>query len=390
MTLSPHYTSKNFQVFKSKSTLLKDNPWTTFTGCYSKVHDLINDLCVREIQRENIFIMNDIVLEHSDSKRRYLSMQKMQPFKCVTGDKIDYCPYGLYRDLLTPVHHHDNNDLLKRTRSIFSFHLKDSYYFFKSELIHFKLLKVLELRQKEIDNFPVQILSLIWLRYLSLQCYENLNIPPEICRLWNLHTSSANLGINEVIMGIQNVKELGIRGYGIYSNGHLNNLVHLQQLETLSLIYCFSGFFPTMIKKLKMERTLLSWSNMDIIAELPNLEVLKLMCNACYGEEWHPNVRGFTRLKLLLIEDSPLKYWKATDDNFPVLELLVLKECRYLKEIPTEFAEIHTLQLIELTRCLPELGESAARIQEEQQDLGNNPEDVCISNPFGIRRLDLV
>ncbi|PHT52311.1 hypothetical protein CQW23_06773 [Capsicum baccatum] len=169
-------------------------------------------------------------------------------------------------------------------------------------------------------------------------------------------------------MGIQNVKELGIRGYGIYSNGHLNNLVHLQQLETLSLIYCFSGFFPTMIKKLKMERTLLSWSYMDIIAELPNLEVLKLMCNACYGEEWHPNVRGFTRLKLLLIEDSPLKY---------------------LKEIPTEFAEIHTQQLIELTRCLPELGESSARIQEEQQDLGNNPVDVRISNPWKPRALKL-
>ncbi|PHT52590.1 hypothetical protein CQW23_07052 [Capsicum baccatum] len=412
----------------------KSQDGTKIRSCM--VHDLIYDLCVREIQRENIFIMNDIVLEYSDSKRRYLSMQKMQPFKRVTGDKIDYCPYGLCRALLTPVHHHDNNDLLKRTRSIFSFHLKDSYYFFKSELIHFKLLKVLELRHKEIDNFPVQILSLIWLRYLSLQCSRNLNIPPEICRLWNLQTfivkgsfvtcpvqtwglmqlrhlklpefylpnppnvsadKGSHMGFSniqtisylspccctkEVIMGIQNVKELGIRGYGIYSNGHLNNLVHLQQLETLNLIYCFSGFFPTTLKKLKMVRTLLSWSYMDIIAELPNLEELKLIDDACYGEEWHPNVRGFTRLKLLLIEDSPLKYWKTTDDNFPVLELLVLKECRYLKEIPTEFAEIHTLQLIELTRCLPELGESAARIQEEQQDLGNNPVDVRISDPF--------
>ncbi|PHT52589.1 hypothetical protein CQW23_07051, partial [Capsicum baccatum] len=65
-----------------------------------KVHDLIYDLCVREIQRENIFIMNDIVLGASDSGCRYLSMQKMQPFKCVTSDKIDYCPYGLYRALL--------------------------------------------------------------------------------------------------------------------------------------------------------------------------------------------------------------------------------------------------------------------------------------------------
>ncbi|KAM3327615.1 hypothetical protein P3S68_033862 [Capsicum galapagoense] len=43
---------------------------------------------------------------------------------------------------------------------------------------------------------------------------------------------------------------------------------------------------------------------------------------------------------------------------------------------------IPTLQLIELTRCLPKLGESAARIQQEQQDLGNNPVDVRISEPL--------
>ncbi|PHT61873.1 hypothetical protein T459_34290 [Capsicum annuum] len=41
----------------------------------------------------------------SYSERRYLTMQKMQPFKRVTGDKIGYCPHGLYRALLTPVHH---------------------------------------------------------------------------------------------------------------------------------------------------------------------------------------------------------------------------------------------------------------------------------------------
>ncbi|PHT73428.1 hypothetical protein T459_24213 [Capsicum annuum] len=69
-----------------------------------KVHDLIYDLCVREIQRENIFIMNDIVLDKSDSERRYLIMHKMQPFKRVTGYEIDYCPHGLYGALLTPVH----------------------------------------------------------------------------------------------------------------------------------------------------------------------------------------------------------------------------------------------------------------------------------------------
>ncbi|PHT26470.1 hypothetical protein CQW23_33917 [Capsicum baccatum] len=200
-----------------------------------KVHDLIYELCMREIQRENIFIMNDIALGVAECGN--LSMQKMQPFKRVTGDKIECRLYGLYRALLTPIHRqlrgHDNNDLLERTHSIFSFHLKYSYFIVKSELIHFKLLRVLELRNIDMDHFPVQILSLIWLRYLSLQCSRNLNIQtisylyPRCCT-------------NEVILGIQNVKEIGIFGNEIRSNGLLNSLVHLQQLETLSLIYCSS------------------------------------------------------------------------------------------------------------------------------------------------------
>ncbi|PHU08314.1 hypothetical protein BC332_24803 [Capsicum chinense] len=343
--------------------------------------------------------MNDIVLDTSDS-RRYLSMQKMQPFKRVTHDEIDYCPYGLYRALLTPVHRrlrdHDNNNLLKRTRSIFSFHLKDSYYIFKSELIHFKLLKVLELRHNEIDNFPVQILSLIWLRLWNLQTFivhgpmlSVITFPEEIWGLMQLrhlklpriylpdcpsgsvdkgrHMDFSNLQTisylssrcctKEVIMGIQNVKKLRIRRDAT-SSGPLNNLVHLHQLETLNFTDYLSGLlpasakaFPATLKKLKLKETGLSWSYLDIIAELPDLEVLKLMDNACLGNEWYPNVRGFTRLKVLLIKRNDLKYWKATDDNFPVLERLMIRSCYYLKEIPIEFAEIHTLQLIELRRA---------------------------------------
>ncbi|KAM3321257.1 hypothetical protein P3S67_008459 [Capsicum chacoense] len=442
----------------------KSQDGTKIRSCM--VHDLIYDLCVREIQRENIFIMNDIVLDYPNSECQSLSMQKLQPFKRVSGDEIDYCRYGLYRAgdeidycryglyraLLTPVHRqlrdHDNNDLLKRTRSIFSFPLNDSIYGLKLELSHFKLLKVLDVSHVRIDNFPVQILSLIWLRYLSLLCRGN--IPPEICRLWNLQTfivqrqnavnawflsdfitfpeeiwglmqlrhlklpefylpnppsvsadNGSHMGFSniqtisymsprcctkEVIVRIQNVKELGLSAYQIDSDGPLNSLVDLQQLETLSLTYHFGGFwpasakaFPATLKKLKLKSTHLSWSYLDIIAEMPNLEVLKLKDYACCGEEWHPNVKGFTRLKLLLIELNDLKYWKATDNNFPVLERLVLKECCYLKEIPIEFAEIHSLQLIELTSCPPGLGESAAQIQQEQEELGNNPVNVRVS-----------
>ncbi|XP_047259083.1 putative late blight resistance protein homolog R1B-14 [Capsicum annuum] len=319
----------------------------------------------------------------------------------------------------------------------------------QSQLIPFKLLRVLDLSDVRIDVFPVEIPSLIWLRYLSLRCRENLDIPPEICRLWNLQTFIVQgpirsvITINfpeeiwglkqlrhlkvskfylpkpptvssdkgsyagfsniqtasylsscrkEVILGIQNVKKLGITKNYLWNYELLNNLVYLQQLEILSLI-CVSyshvsliipsaKAFPATLKKLKLYRTHLDWSYLDNITELPNLEVLKLMDDACDGVEWHPTVRGFTRLKFLLIENNDLKYWKATDDNFPVLERLVLSNLYYLEEIPIEFADIHTLQLIELTMCLPELGKSAAQIQQEQEDLGNNPVDVRISHPY--------
>ncbi|PHT52010.1 hypothetical protein CQW23_06472 [Capsicum baccatum] len=185
---------------------------------------------------------------------------------------------------------------------------KDAYlYILKSELIHFKLVKVLEFRNMEIDNSPVQILSLIWLGYLALLCRKKVDIPPEICRLWNLQTfivkvkalgffklANCFLLVSTLLheggyYGTQNVKELGICGYyetdsnSIRDTGLLNNLVHLQQLETLSFILCFNLLpaiakaLPATLKKLKLEGTFLSWSYLDIIAELPNLEVLKLM-----------------------------------------------------------------------------------------------------------------
>ncbi|PHU11005.1 hypothetical protein BC332_17935 [Capsicum chinense] len=250
---------------------------------------------------------------------------------------------------------------------------------------------------------PEEIWGLMQLSHLKLPKFYLPN-PPSISADKGSHMGFSNIQTisylsldcctNEVIMGIQNVKELGISAYEIDSDGLLNNLVHLQQLETLSLTYCFSGLlpasaksFPATLKKLKLEATYLHWSYLDIIAELPNLEVLKLMVDACCGEKWYPNVRGFTRLKDLLIEYNDVKYWKATNDNFPVLKRLELKECTNLKEIPIEFADIQTLQLIELTMFLPKLGESAARIQKEQEELGNDPVNVRISDPY-VRRYD--
>ncbi|KAF3672184.1 putative polygalacturonase QRT2-like [Capsicum annuum] len=286
------------------------------------------------------------------------------------------------------------------------------------DLIDRCLVLVSKKSRDETEIRSYKILSLIWLRYLALRCIVNLDIPPEICRLWNLQTfivkgfrqsvitfpeeiwgltqlRHLKVGIHfylpnppsrsvehegfsnvktlsflsphcftvEGISGIHYVKKLGIHGDGndyggVQNSGLFNNLVHLHQLETLSLkgtSIWSSGIlpasissakaFPATLKKLKLERTFLSWLYLDIIAEMPNLE-------------------------------------KDTNDNFPVLERLMIRSCHHLKEMPIEFADINTLQLIQLKWCLPELGKSAAHIQKEQEDLGNNPVDVRISDPF--------
>ncbi|PHT52039.1 hypothetical protein CQW23_06501 [Capsicum baccatum] len=165
-----------------------------------------------------------------------------------------------------------------------------------------------------------------------------------------------------------------------------------EQLETLSFHHlpASAKAFPATLKKLKLRLTALRWSYLDIIAELPNLEVLKLMPYACLGNEWYPNVKGFTRLKLLLMKDNYLKYWKATNNNFPVFERLVLKECHnlyflHLEEIPIEFTDIYSLQLIELQNCSAKLVASARRVQEELESLGSKVVDVLSYNDPGLK-----
>lgn len=114
---------------------------------------------------------------------------------------------------------------------------------------------------------------------------------------------------------------------------------------------------------------------MNFLRTLPNLEVLKLKDHAFHGQIWKLSDEeedGFSRLKFLLLEDMNLKQWEATSYHFPSLEHLVLTACYYLGQIPFNFAEIQTLQLMELHKCQLSVIASAEQIQKEQQSLGND------------------
>nr|GLL25311.1 putative late blight resistance protein homolog R1B-16 [Ipomoea trifida] len=138
-----------------------------------------------------------------------------------------------------------------------------------------------------------------------------------------------------------------------------------------------TSFLPN-LKKLIYFLTSLAWSDMRLIGMLPNLEVLKLI-NAIASEDtmWEPSEEGFRQLKRLVIVDTYLERWNAVGDNFPVLECLELRNCYSLQEIPSGFAEITTLALIQLNWCQDSVLASAKLIQEEQYNNYGNALLVC-------------
>ncbi|XP_031097812.1 putative disease resistance RPP13-like protein 3 [Ipomoea triloba] len=163
------------------------------------------------------------------------------------------------------------------------------------------------------------------------------------------------------------------------------SLVYLYKVEALvidaelgefSTIYSMGmlsleKFWPN-LKELKLSNTNLKWKDIDVVGKLSKLEDLRLLTCAVKDQIWKPKDGGFRGLKFLMIHWSPLQYWEATSDHFPVLEKLDLGHTK-LKEIPSDFAGITTLKSITLSYCLEySLISSAERIQKEQQDSGND------------------
>ncbi|XP_075519560.1 putative late blight resistance protein homolog R1A-3 [Primulina tabacum] len=186
-----------------------------------------------------------------------------------------------------------------------------------------------------------------------------------------------------VLERIPNLKKLKINwedGSTYYN--HLNNLAHLQELESLSCtcsgeILLGNRAFPDSIKKLTLNGCGLRWEDMSIIGSLPNLEVLKLY-GTMYGEDWNTVEGEFLNLKFLLLWSLDLCHWEAESSHFPRLESLIISYCQKLEEIPFGIGEIPTLKLIQLHHCGEKASLSAEQIQEEQQSLGNEDLQVRV------------
>ncbi|KAH0714404.1 hypothetical protein KY284_007309 [Solanum tuberosum] len=378
-----------------------------------KIHDLLRQLCLSEAHTENVVhVMNGNVLKAIDDQRRMILLSKDE-------EKHDYRMQhssGIIRTFISM-----QLDFPVRMCSIVS---------------QFKLLKVLDVLPVLYD-FSCVIPQLVHLRYVDVQIKEAVSLakmrnlqtiiirrhvylgpttlkqpldiwrmseirhldidlplyisnPVEaeqpLCLLNNLLTLYLRNSpfVAEIIRRTPNLKKLKIVDDSEHPDWTviLDSLSILQDLETLNIEtqenidpMIISGDISLIpnLKKLTLIGTHIPWEVVNLLANLPNLEKLKLDC-AFAGTDWKVDEDVvFHKLKYLQLYGpyDPKRWEAAGSDNFPMLEQLLLHGFCELEEIPESIGEIMTLKLIQIYFCSSGVENSAKKIQEEQESLGN-------------------
>ncbi|KAH0714414.1 hypothetical protein KY284_007319 [Solanum tuberosum] len=359
------------QEFIDRSLILAGKQRANGRTRTCKIHDLLRQLCLSEAHTENVVhVMNGNVLEAIDDQRRVILLSKYE-------EKYDYRP--------------------RHSSGIVSTFISMGVAFPKemsSSISEFKLLKVLDALSIKTD-FSGVIPQLVHLRYVAARIEKGLSLaklrnlqtiifkgltvldkleqPLDIWRMTeirHLHIRSPlyisnpveaeqTLFLNnlqtlylynspfvaEIIGRSPNLKKLKISDYSEHPDwpAILDSLSLIQDLETLHIkwtIFCGDNFRPN-LKQLKLTCTRIPWEDVKLLANLPNLEVLK-------GD------RAFDGT-----------YWKLDEDIvFHKLKYLLLNGCYHLERINWCGSGVHT---------------SAKKIQQEQQSLGNYELQLQIS-----------
>ncbi|KAL0385160.1 UNVERIFIED_CONTAM: hypothetical protein Sradi_2910300 [Sesamum radiatum] len=195
---------------------------------------------------------------------------------------------------------------------------------------------------------PVEIWDMKELRHLQVMG-SDLPDPTSDAFLLNLSTLSgvsAHSCTYKVFERIPNLNKLGVQTELVLDVDEplcfLEHLASLRKLESLKwsvanpnlqLVVPEASFpiFPPGLKKLTLSGLRLPWAYMSTIAELENLEVLKLQCYAFQGKVWDTEWLIFSKLRFLLIEDTDLEDWYVKSfqsfQSFPSLERLIFRHC---------------------------------------------------------------
>ncbi|KAH0714429.1 hypothetical protein KY284_007334 [Solanum tuberosum] len=374
-----------------------------------KIHDLLRQLCLSEAHTENVVdVMNGNVLmslEDIDDQRRVIVLSKLEE-KHVYRTSITRTFSMQSFELDFPKEICSSVSQFKLLKVLDVLSVLHDFSCVIPELVHlryvaarimegFSLAKLRNLQTiilqithvKELED-PLDIWTMSEIRYLDIRLPLYISNPLEAEQplfLNNLHTLFLYYSpfVAEIIRRTPNLKKLKISDRSVHPDWPpiMDSLSLLEGLETLHIAteqtitgrMIFSGCnLPPNLKQLKLSGTSIPWEDVNLLANLPNLEVLK-GSHAFTGTVWKLNEDVvFSKLNYLrLYACGDLQRWEAGTDNFPMLEQLLLRDLDELEKIPESIGEIMTLKLIQIDDCSSFVETSATQIQEEQESVGN-------------------
>ncbi|KAL0341860.1 UNVERIFIED_CONTAM: putative late blight resistance proteinR1A-10 [Sesamum calycinum] len=337
-----------------------------------KMHDLLRDLCLREAQRQK-FLSSLEIGEAITIHRRIVEALPLASFRLLRvlkkTDSEDL--YGLKGDDRDPI-----EVILKLVNSRYLALYADTNLNSTLPSSMHLLWNLQTLIIKGIGwpciYAPPEIWKMHQLRRVRITGL-NLPDPPtvdEFVTLPNLQKMAVlmNFKCSEtVVKRIPNIKKLHVF-YDVFSSSHycLENLGHLQTLESLNCSFGCSVRRSYLVdslsilhslKKLTLWGCRLQWE--DITRNI--------------GPEWVTVEGQFCCLRFLeIVAIDDLEHWTtAESSHFPRLNCLRLLRLRKLKDIPSSFGEIQTLEVIELEMCSDSVVISAKEIAEQQEEFGN-------------------
>ncbi|XP_057771557.1 putative late blight resistance protein homolog R1A-10 [Salvia miltiorrhiza] len=387
------------------------------------MHDLLRDLCIRQADDEKFLrVKKSTELTFSNQLRRVSihTSYGMEDDEYASSSEMSY---GMEDD------EYASSSEMPLVRSFLLLIVLDrklSPMVFTLSLL--RVLDLLKMNKYYMIEFPEEILQLVNLRYLAINCKS---LPRSgISRLCNLQTLIATVGegscpgelwemselrylimlgpyqkieddyMKKIVLeklqtiryvrispsvirrgfleSIPNIKSLHI-WYVSSGMSEVVDLSHLHKLQTLSWRswhqYLHAVKFPSTLRELNLDFCVITPAVTTALCALPNLEVLKL--HKCSfksneteeaNEEWEiAEGDEFSSLHFLQLNHTLLVRWRADETNFPRLRHLFIRSCWKLEEIPAGIGEIPTLQLIHLDNCSDSAVASAKQIQEEQQ-----------------------
>ncbi|XP_057487553.1 disease resistance protein RPP13-like [Actinidia eriantha] len=207
------------------------------------------------------------------------------------------------------------------------------------------------------------------LRHLHFHRQLRLSEPPKkveddsgdvLMNLQTLYCISPDSCTESVFSMLPNLLKLGI--YGNLEEHRLSkkfqNFSKLNRLLTLKLERDRSCKnldslryveFPPRLRKLTLVETQLLADPMDILGQLPNLQVL-ILKNASYnGRNLNCHSNGFPKLEVLKLINLAICCWNISQSSMASLRCVVINRCGLLEGLPSALRNMPALQELEIS-----------------------------------------